>query len=167
MTRSSLATIFRSAARDAVDPDDVARLLAGEHLGARHLAAVEALADSRAASAAWRVSRALEAESNDLRARLRQARDVVPLVQRTRRAVSPSLLPYAAAAGIVALAVALGSFRPAGTPPADLASRSAPVPATTADDLISRYSWEDGAVATVAVTPEAIFVDEFGLPGSG
>ncbi len=171
MTRPSLGQLYRQGARAGIDADDVARLLAGEHLGARHELAVESLAGSAAGSQAWQVASALECEINGLAGALRDASTVVAFTPRPSRV--RQIAPWAAAAALAAVAVTLGQLQPsvhlgAGT----LAETSAPAIAADAD-VISRFSWEEGAMvaalpaATPAVSPQRddLFVDEFGAPG--
>jgi hypothetical protein len=165
--------LYRQGARAGIDADDVARLLAGEQLGARHDAAVESLAGSTAASRGWQVANSLEGEIAGLAGALREASTVVAFTPRPSRV--RHLAPWAAAAAIGAVAVSLGNLR-APVDIADGALAEADVPAASADadaDVISRFSWEEGAMvaALPAAAPspvserDAVFVDEFGAGG--
>lgn len=154
MTKPSLSAIYRHATsvRDSgVSADDVARLAAGETLGQRHDAAVEALAGSAAAFAAFRAAQAVAGDSHALDA---GAASVVELPARHAAGVRPAL---AMAAGVMGLALVAGLLLRV-----DRAAEvgSAPVAAAEADDIIFGVSYEgEGAIAS---RDEAIFVDEFG-----
>lgn len=152
MTKPSLSAIYRqaTASRDSgVCADDVARLAAGETLGQRHDAAVEALAGSSAAFVAFRAAQA----AGDARALESGSATVVALPHR-----APTLRPaLAMAAGVMGLALVAGlllrldAAGPAG---------GAPVASAGGDDVIFGISYEgDGAIAA---RDEPIFVDEFG-----
>lgn len=173
MTRPSLGQLYRQGARAGIDAEDVARLLAGESLGARHAAAVESLAGSTAASRGWQVAASLEDDIAGLAGALREASTVVAFTPRPSRV--RQFAPWAAAAAIAAVAVSLGTLRshvdPAVGALAEAGTAAAP---TAADaDVISRFSWEEGAMvaALPAVAPspvserDAVFVDEFGAGG--
>jgi hypothetical protein len=165
--------LYRQGARAGIASDDVARLLAGEHLGARHDAAVESLAGSSAASRGWRVAASLEGEIAGLAGALSEASTVVAFTPRAARV--RQFAPWAAAAAIAAVAVSLGNLRSPVEPAGGvLADAGVPAPAAEADvDVISRFSWEEGAMvaALPAAAPspvserDAVFVDEFGAGG--
>ncbi len=170
MIRQSLGQLYRQGARAGIDADDVARLLAGEHLGSRHAAAVESLASSTAASSGWRVAASLKDEIAGLTSALHEASTVVAFTPRPARV--RHFAPWAAAAAIAALAVALSTLRSPMDPVGHgLAEANAPAGSAAADtDLISRFSWEEGALIAAAPAdipapkpePDAVFVDEFG-----
>lgn len=152
MTRASLSSIYRQATLrhdSGVSADDVARLAAGERLGQRHDAAVEALAGSAHALLAFRAAQALIADAGLAGA---QGSNVAAL---PRRAVMmrPAL---AVAAGVMALALVAGLLlRLEPTLRAD----SEPAVAAAVDDRIFSVSYEaDGAIV---VHDGAIFVDAF------
>jgi hypothetical protein len=156
MTKPSLSAIYRQATarRDSgVCADDVARLAAGEVLGQRHDAAVEALAGSPAALLAFRAAREVGPEAAALAS---AGRTVVALPARDRTA-RPAL---AMVAGVMGLAVVAGLLWRAGPEP----GVAAPTVAQAADDVIFGVSYEaDGAMAARGdATEESIFVDEFG-----
>lgn len=152
MTKPSLSAIYRqaTAARDSgIGADDVARLAAGEALGQRHSAAVEALAGSAAAFAAFRAAQAVAGDARAL------DRGGAPAVELPRRAAvtHPAL---AMAAGVMGLAIVAGLLL--RLEPAAQAPVAAVVPAV--DDVIFSVSYEgDGAIVA---RDEPIFVDEFG-----
>jgi hypothetical protein len=158
MNRPSLSAIFRRAtarADSGISADDVARLAAGEHLGQRHAAAVEALAGSSPAFAAFRAVQGMTLDAHDL---LRGVDgDVRVLNPRVRQA---PVWPAAMAAGLLGVAAVGGllwqSKLSPGTDPT-LAAH----PAAT-DDVIFNVSYEADALAA-ASGEEAIFVDEFGI----
>jgi hypothetical protein len=156
MTKPSLSAIYRhaTARRDSgVGADDVARLAAGEVLGQRHDAAVEALAGSPAALLAFRAVRAIGADA----ATLASAGRVVVALPARERAPRPAL---AMVAGVMGLAVVAGLLWRAGPEP----GAAAPIVAQAADDVIFGVSYEaDGAMAARGdATEERIFIDEFG-----
>ena len=153
MTKPSLSAIYRhaTARRDSgVSADDVARLAAGETLGQRHDAAVEALAGSSAAFAAFRAAQAVAGDARVLQA---GGATVVPLPRR-----APALRPaLAMAAGVMGLALVAGLLLrlDPGAPVG-----GAPVAAGDVDDMIFGISYEgEGAIAA---RDEPIFIDEFG-----
>jgi hypothetical protein len=154
MTKPSLSAIYRQATarRDSgIAADDVARLAAGETLGQRHDAAVEALAGSAAALVAFRAAQAV---AGDARAFEAQASTVVALPVRRAAGLRPAL---AMAAGVMGLALVAGLLQrlDPGAP-----TGGAPVAAAGGDDVIFGVSYEgEGAIAS---RDEAIFVDEFG-----
>lgn len=150
--KPSLSAIFRraTAVRDSgIGADDVARLAAGERLGARHDAAVEALAGSAAALAAFRAAREVAPVARQL-----AAGDAV-VVAMPRRQAAP--MRFAMAAGVMAMALAAG-----------LLWRMTPdaAPAVALDDQIFSVSYESDTAIAADLAPtrgdEAIFVDEFG-----
>jgi hypothetical protein len=154
--KPSLSALYRhaTAARDSgIGAEDVARLAAGEHLGARHDAAVEALAGSAPALAAFRAARAVAPVADAIAAGDR----VVVAFPRQRQ----DLPRFAMAAGVMAMALSAGllwRMTPDGAGPAG--------PAVALDDRIFSVSYEsDTAIAADLGAPrdeEAIFVDEFG-----
>lgn len=148
MTKPSLSAIYRHATerRDSgIGADDVARLAAGEVLGQRHSAAVEALAGSAAAFAAFRAARAVgDAPSLD--------EGTVVALPRRVAAPRPAL---AMAAGVMGLALVAGLLLRL-----DPQGPTVPVAAQPADDVIFSVSYEsDGAIVA---RDEPIFIDEFG-----
>jgi hypothetical protein len=155
MTKPSLSDLYRRATArsdSGVCADDVARLAAGEVLGQRHDAAVEALAGSAAALPAYRAVRAIAPDAGALAA---GERSVVALPTRARP--RPAL---AMVAGMMGLAVVAGLLWRTGPEP----GAAAPTVAQAADDMIFGVSYEaDGAMASRGDAPEdPIFVDEFG-----
>lgn len=150
MTKPSLSAIYRQATanRDSgIAADDVARLAAGETLGQRHGAAVEALAGSAAAFAAFHAARAVASEG-------RSGGAVVRELPRPAQTLRPALAIAAGVMGLALLAGLLLRLDPGAHAPAPTAA------ATPADDLIFGVSYEnDGAIVA---RDEAIFVDEFG-----
>jgi hypothetical protein len=153
MTKPSLSSIYRraTARRDSgIGADDVARLAAGEVLGQRHGAAVEALAGSSAAFAAFHAAQAVAGDARALRA----AEPSVVQLPRSAPALRPALAMAAGVMGLALLAGLLLRLEPVVQAPAPTAA------AAPADDLIFGVSYE-GEGAIVA-RDEPIFVDEFG-----
>lgn len=154
MTKPSLSALYRQATvrRDSgIVADDVARLAAGETLGQRHDAAVEALAGSAAAFAAFRAAQAVAGDARTLGA---DPVSVVSLPRRSAQSLRPAL---AMAAGVMGLALVAGlllRLEPA------LQGDVGNAVAAAEDDVIFSVSYEgDGAIAA---REESIFVDEFG-----
>jgi hypothetical protein len=154
MNKPSLSAIYRHATahRDSgVSADDVARLAAGEVLGQRHDAAVEALAGSAAAFTAFQAARAIAPEA----ARLATGERTVVGMPR-RAAAHPALAMAAGVMGLAMVAGLLWRIGPEAGAPA--------VVAHAADDVIFGVSYEaDGAMAARdGAAEDPIFVDEFG-----
>ena len=145
-----------------IDADDIVRLARGEHLGARHDAALEALAASPAARDAYRIARAVERDARALAQRIAAAGagNVVSLARRTPRQPQPIRWAAAAAVGFVAVGAALFGWQ--GTMPGSTAPVAATTPAPESD-LIFRSS-DEGLASTVQnkSTGDALFVDAFG-----
>ena len=155
MTKPSLSGIFRqaSASRDSgIAADDVARVAAGERLGPRHDAVVEALAESPAALLAYRALRDSQAQIQAL-----VAGEQVVTVMPARRTWRPGLALAAGAMGVALLAGLM--FRAGPEPQVDRTATAAAL-----DDVIFSVSYEsDGAVASNTSGDDPIFIDEFGV----
>lgn len=154
-----IATDPRQDMTAGIDADDIVRLARGEHLGARHDAALEALAASTAARDAFRLARAVDREAHALACELEAARgsNVVTLARPAPRTAAPMRWAAAAAVGFVAVGAALFGWQ--GVTP----QAAAPVAATLPEsDLIFLPS--DEAVASADSKPQgdALFVDAFG-----
>jgi hypothetical protein len=145
-----------------IDADDIVRLARGEHLGARHDAALEALASSPAARDAFRIARAVEADARALAAAIAVARggNVVALSRPVARDRAPVRWAMAAAVGFVAVGAAL--FGAQGLRP-ELAQPVATAAPTPESDLIFRSS-DEGLASTARNKPasDELFVDAFG-----
>jgi hypothetical protein len=145
-----------------IDVDDVVRLARGEHLGARHDAALEALAASPAGREAFRIARAIEADAQQLARAIGVARggNVVVLAPRAARRPTPIRWAAAAAIGFIAMGAALFGWQGMGPEAAAPVAVSAPAPDS---DLIFRAS-EDGLASAGARKPasDELFDDAFG-----
>ncbi len=158
MTKPSLSGIFRhaSASHDSgIAADDVARVAAGERLGARHDAVVEALAGSPAGLLANRARRDSQAQIQALVAG-EQVVTAMPVRMPARRTWRPGFAMAAGAMGVALLAGLM--FRAGPEPQVDRAATAAAL-----DDVIFSVSYEsDGAVASNSSGEDPIFIDEFG-----
>lgn len=161
MNKPSLSAIFRraTAAADAaagdsgIAADDVARLASGERLGQRHDSAVEALAGSPAALAAFRVASDIEPAARALAQGFNSNVSAMP-----QRARAAAIWPAAMAAGVLGVAVVGGFLLKAPQPGAPESGLSA-VPGSINDQIFSVSYESDGAV--VATPADKLFVDEF------
>jgi hypothetical protein len=154
-----IATDSRQDATGGIDADDIVRLARGEHLGARHDAALEALAASPAARDAFRVARAIESDARALACGIAATRgsNVVTLARPVPRTAAPMRFAAAAAVGFVAIGAALFGWQ-GFTPHA-----AAPVAATSPEsDLIFLPSDEAMASADRRPAGDELFVDAFG-----
>lgn len=145
-----------------IDADDIVRLAHGEHLGARHDAALEALAASPAARDAFRLARAIERDAQALVEDIARARggNVVALAPRLPRASAPIRWAAAAAFGFVAVGAALFGWQ--GMAPESAEPIAAAAPAAESD-VIFRSSDEGLASATKKQPAgDDLFVDAFG-----
>lgn len=139
--------------------DDIVRLARGEHLGARHDAALEALAASPSARDAFRLARAIERDAASLTDSLKAARgnNVVVLVRPQRQVTAPTRWAAAAAIGFVAVGAMLFSWQ--GSAP----QSAAPIAvASPESDLIFVPSDEALASGPAKSAGDALFVDAFG-----
>jgi hypothetical protein len=154
MTKPSISNIFRQAcaSRDSgIGGDDVARVAAGEKLGHRHDAVVEALAESPAALLAYRALRDSQSQIQAL-----AAGEQVVTAMPARGTWRPGFAMAAGAMGVALLAGLL--FRGGPDTGAENAATTAAV-----DDVIFSVSYEsDGAVASNTSGDDPIFIDEFG-----
>jgi hypothetical protein len=145
-----------------IDADDIVRLARGEHLGARHDAALEALASSPAARDAFRIARAVESDARALAGAMAAATgdNVVTLVRAAARERAPMRWAAAAAVGFVAVGAAL--FGGQGLRP-EVAQPIAAAAPTPESDLIFRSS-DEGLASTARKKPASddLFVDAFG-----
>jgi ferric-dicitrate binding protein FerR (iron transport regulator) len=161
MTKPSLSGIFRhaSASHDSgIAADDVARVAAGERLGARHDAVVEALAGSPAGLLAYRALRDSHAQIQALVAG-EQVVTAMPARVPARRTWRPGFAMAAGAMGVALLAGLM--FRAGPEPQVDRAATTAT--AAALDDVIFSVSYEsDGAIVATSSGEEPIFIDEFG-----
>lgn len=150
----------RSDMTAGIDAGDVVRLARGEHLGARHDAALEALAASPAARDAFRLARAIEADALELARGIATARggNVTALARPVSR--PPLRWAVAAAVGFVAVGAALFGWQ--GTTPEATAPVAATAP-TSESDLIFRSS-DEGLASTGPRKPvrDDLFIDAFG-----
>jgi ferric-dicitrate binding protein FerR (iron transport regulator) len=151
--------------RDAmvgIDADDIVRLARGEHLGARHDAALEALAASPAARDAYRIARAVEPEARELALRIAAVRGANVVAIRREAPVQRRPMRWAAAAAVGFVAVGVALFGGQGTIHAPQAPVASAEPATRSD-LIFRSSDEGLASAgQKKAGSDDLFVDAFG-----
>lgn len=145
-----------------IDADDIVRLARGEHLGARHDAALEALASSPAARDAFRIARALESDARALAGAMAAARggNVVVLSRPVAHDRAPIRWAAAAAVGFVAVGAALFGGQGPRPEAAQPVAAAAPAPES---DLIFRSS-DEGLASTARKKPASddLFVDAFG-----
>lgn len=145
-----------------IDADDVVRLARGEHLGARHDAALEALAASPAGREAFRIARAIDRDAQDLARAIGAVRGghVVALAPRAARRPAPIRWAAAAAVGFIAIGAALFGWRGMAPEAAAPVAVSAPAPDS---DVIFRSS-EEGLASAGARKPasDELFDDAFG-----
>jgi len=152
------ASAFGIATAD-IAADDIVRLARGEHLGARHDAALEALAASPSARDAFRMARAIERDAKSLADAVNAARgnNVVALARPERPVAAPTRWAAAAAIGFVAVGAMLFGWQ-------DLAPRAtAPMAAASPEaDLIFVPSDEAVVSSSAKAAGDALFVDAFG-----
>lgn len=169
ITRSELLSARRG--RDSgISADDVVRLAHGEHLGARHDHALEALMASPAALAAFRIARAIAADAETLASDVERARGGnVRRVDFGRSSAtlparrSPAAWAAAAAIGFVAAGLTLRGIDQRELMMDD-ATREQAVFDRAASDVI--FASDDGGQVAPARSnvdsDDDIFVDAFG-----
>ena len=135
--------------------DDIVRLARGEHLGARHDAALEALAGSASARDAFRLARAIEEDASALSAAVASARgtNVAVLDRKVRQVATPARWAAAAAVGFVAAGAMLFGLKGPAAPIA-VASPEADLIFVPSDDALASSSSQPAG--------DALFVDAFG-----
>jgi hypothetical protein len=146
-------------ATSEVAADDIVRLARGEHLGARHDAALEALAASPSARDAFRLARAIERDAQSLADAVGAARgsNVFVLDRPERPLAAPTRWAAAATIGFVAVGAMLFSWQ--GSAP----QSAAPIAvASPESDLIFVPSDEALASSPGKSAGDALFVDAFG-----
>lgn len=171
MTRPSLSELYRrstaSCDAQALDLDTLARLAAGENLGADHERVVAKLAQSAAHAAALRTALAVAPASEWLSSEAADPRRATRS-HRARRVIARIRAPrWQWAALAASLFVGLAMLLPRGTPVTEVAP-VAQHSQVLADDRILVGSFEegapalDGAAATEIAPDEGIFIDDFG-----
>lgn len=135
--------------------DDIVRLARGEHLGARHDAALEALAASASARDAFRLARAIEHDAKALAVAIAAARgtNVAVMERKVRQVATPARWAAAAAVGFVAAGAMLFGLQGPVTPIA-VASPEADLIFVPSDDALASSSTQPSG--------DALFVDAFG-----